>query len=66
MSPKWVTLEKYCDLTGESAEAIRCRRKKGIWTDGYHSKVVARHIWVNYEAAQAWVQQSQTPTSLAA
>jgi hypothetical protein len=52
----WVRLEKYCEDKGETPEAVRCRRKKGVWKDGVQSKVVAGHIWVNVKEAQKWVQ----------
>lgn len=56
---QWVKLELYEKLTGDTAEAVRNRRKKGIWKDGLHSKVVNGRIWVNLIEAQEWVKQSR-------
>lgn len=52
----WVRLEQYCAMTGETPEAVRTRRLKGIWLDGKHTQVRDRRIWVNLEAAQRWVE----------
>jgi len=43
-------------MTGETPEAVRTRRLKGIWLDGKHTQVRDRRIWVNLEAAQRWVE----------
>ncbi|MEO8466285.1 MAG: excisionase [Gammaproteobacteria bacterium] len=51
----WITLAKYCELSGETPAAVRSRRQKGIWLDGKHTQVRDRRIWVNAEAAQRWV-----------
>ncbi len=46
-APEWVLAEKYEELTGVTCEAIRMRRKRGVWLDGKHTKVVLRRIYVN-------------------
>lgn len=51
----WVRLEKYCKDSGETPEAVRKRRQKGIWLDGRHTRVRNRRLWVNKKAAQEWV-----------
>jgi hypothetical protein len=52
---QWVTLKKYCQDSGETPEAVRKRRQKGIWLDGLHTKVRNRRLWVNTKAAEQWV-----------
>lgn len=52
----WITLRQWCELTGETEKAVRRRREKGIWYDGRHTRLRDRRIWVNYEAAQEWVE----------
>jgi hypothetical protein len=52
---QWVTLKKYCQESGETPEAVRKRRQKGIWLDGFHTKVRNRRLWVNTKAAEQWV-----------
>ena len=54
---KWVMLKKYCQETGDTEDAVRWRRKAGIWADGKHSKVGPNgRIWVNVEEVQKWVE----------
>ena len=53
--PEWVLAEKYEQLTGVSREAIRSRRKKGVWLDGKHTKVVMHKIYVNIKAVDQWI-----------
>lgn len=61
LGPEWVLAEKYEELTGVTCETIRMRRKRGIWLDGKHSKVVLRRIYVNIKAADQWIsEQSST------
>lgn len=62
ISPEWVLAEKYEELTGVTCEAVRMRRKRGVWLDGKHTKVVLRRIYVNIKAADKWIsEQSSTP-----
>ena len=52
----WVRLKKYCELSGDTVDAVKWRRKTGIWADGKHSKVGPdKRIWVNLEEVQKWV-----------
>lgn len=55
----WVKLEKYAELTGDSEEAVKQRRKTGKWLDGNECKIVDGRVWVNLEAAQKWVKEWQ-------
>ena len=34
---KWVKLLRYCEITGDTPNAVHARRKKGTWLDGVHS-----------------------------
>lgn len=57
---KWVKLNKYCELTGETPDAVHSRRTKGIWLDGKHCRVAGdRRLWVNLEEAQRWAETSR-------
>jgi hypothetical protein len=53
---RWVQLERYCELTGDSPMAVHKRRQVGKWLDGVHCRVRDRRVWVNLEAAQKWVE----------
>jgi hypothetical protein len=55
-----VPIDKYCDLTGETYEAVATRRSKGIWQDGVHSKFVkGAGLCVNLIAVNQWVAKSE-------
>lgn len=59
---KWVKLAKYTELTGDTASAVRARRKKGQWQEDVHSCVGPDgNIWVNLQEAQEWVQNQMKP-----
>ncbi len=47
VNANWVTLEKYCKMTGETPNAVYCRVSKGIWKRGVIVKTINRRIRVN-------------------
>lgn len=54
----WVTLAKYCVLSGETKQAVYAKRKKSIWLEGVHSTLGPDgKIWVNIKEVEKWVQQ---------
>ncbi len=53
---KWVKLQKYCNISGDTANAVHARRKKGIWLDGVHCQVRNNNLWINTEAVEKWVE----------
>lgn len=53
---RWVTLAKYCELTGESGNAVHARRRRGDWIEGVHCRVNQGKVWVHLERAQRWVE----------
>lgn len=63
LSMKWVKLGKYCELSGDTACAVRNRRKRGLWLDGMQCKRAPDgNLWVNLGAVEQWVEQSQIST----
>jgi hypothetical protein len=58
-----VKLARYCALTGETGEAVHCRRKAGKWVDGVHCQIVERSLWINLEAVGDWLEHG-TPAAL--
>ena len=60
-SPEWVLAEKFCSLTGNTANAIHQRRKKGQWLDGTHTAIVNRRLYVNIKAADQWITNQLQP-----
>lgn len=60
---KWLKLEKYCTVSGDTKDAIYNRRRNGIWLDGRECKVVQGNIWVNTEAVEQWIEKSKPQPS---
>lgn len=58
---KWVKLEKYMEISGDTEEAVRSRRKMGKWLDGRESKLVDGRLWINLSAVEEWAE-SWLPT----
>ncbi|PIL44008.1 excisionase [Massilia eurypsychrophila] len=53
----WVKLEKYVELSGDSADSVQARRKIGKWLDGQQCKIVDGRLWIDLRAAQRWVEE---------
>jgi hypothetical protein len=53
---RWVKLERYAEITGDSVDAVMGRRKLGKWLDGQQCKMVDGRLWVNLVAVEAWVE----------
>ncbi len=63
-SYRWVLLAEHCRRTGETAQMVHTRRKRGIWMDGKHTKLASkRRLYVNIEEYNKWVE-SQSSSSL--
>ncbi|MCG8990832.1 excisionase family protein [Laribacter hongkongensis] len=57
---KWVKLEKYCELTGETTDSVEAKRRTGKWIEGTHWRIPADgRVWINLEEVEKWVSQSQ-------
>jgi hypothetical protein len=58
--PALVRLSRYCEVTGDTRDAVHARRKSGAWADGIHCHVGPdRRLWVNIGRAQAWVKNGR-------
>lgn len=58
----WVTLTRYCEITGETRQAVHVRVTTGRWQRGVHySKPDGGNAWINVPAVLQWVQ-SMAPT----
>lgn len=54
----FVLLRRYCELTGESVQAVHDRRRRGQWQDGKHCTVVdGRRLWINLPEVEKWIRQ---------
>ena len=54
---KWVKLKKYCIDSGDTANAVHAKRKKGVWLDGIQCKMGPDgNIWINLIEVERWVE----------
>lgn len=59
VSIRWVKLKKYCELSGDTPEAVRNRRRRGVWLDGKQAKCAPDgNLWINLQKVQEWVEQT--------
>lgn len=64
---RWVKLEKYCELSGDTKQAVYFRRKTFVWKEGVQlRKDPQNRLWVNLEEVEKWLLQNQTTSSPAA
>ena len=58
---RWIMLAKYCEATGDTANAVHARRRKRQWIDGVHCVVDPNgNLRVNPEAVNEWVEQNKS------
>lgn len=54
----WVRAELYCQITGESMDAIYDRIREASWAAGKHYKRTGqRTLWINIKEAQEWIRK---------
>lgn len=57
---RWMKLDQYCSLSGDTRGAVHARRRKGQWFDGKHCRVGPDgNLWINPEEVNKWVESSQ-------
>lgn len=51
-------LSQYCEMTGETAEAVTTRVRRGHWLNGVHVRKPegAKELWVNLRAVEDWAK----------
>lgn len=60
---KWVKLAKYCELSGETRDAVMKKRSSGVFLDGIHCKIAGDgNIWVNLIEIEKWVENGNQAT----
>ncbi len=54
---KWVKLKRYCEISGDTPDAVQKKVARGIWLDSHHIKTAGDGArWVNTEAVDNWVE----------
>lgn len=64
---KWIKLQKYCELSGDTKDAIYAKNRRRIWQRGVHyEKGADGCIYINTEAVSKWLEGQLNSQSLAA
>ncbi len=54
---KWVLIKKVVELIGYTEDAIRAKKKNGVWLQDIHwKKAPDNRILFNIEAIQLWIE----------
>lgn len=54
----WIRLNRFCELSGYSEDAVRSKISQGKWKEGVmYVKARDGRIHINWEAYQTWVQE---------
>lgn len=60
---KWVKLKKYCESSGDTSNAVHCKRQRGMWLDGLHCRLGPDgNLWVNLMEVEKWVEKGSLTT----
>lgn len=51
-----ITLRRYCEITGETTQAVHDRRRKGEWEDGKHCHIKRGRLWIDVLEVASWVR----------
>lgn len=54
---KWMTPDKFFEVTGESKNTVDKLISSGSWADGIHYRVRGRRRRINLEAYYRWVEK---------
>ena len=56
-APAIVKLTRYCELTGDTPDAVHMRRRRGEWVDGRHCYLIGgRRLWIDLTEVNAWLR----------
>ncbi|EHL31836.1 Phage excisionase [Legionella parisiensis] len=62
---KWIKLKKYCEISGDTSNAVHAKRKRGMWLDGVQCKVGPDgNIWINLVEVERWVENGNKATNI--
>ena len=61
----WVKLKKYCEISGDTSNAVHAKRKRGMWLDGIQCKIGPDgNIWINLVEVERWVENGNKATNI--
>lgn len=55
---RWVRIDRYVELSGDSADAVEKRLRTGKWLRDVHARRPdgSASLWVNLDAVEDWAQ----------
>jgi hypothetical protein len=57
---RWVKLKRYCELIGDTPDAVQKKIARGLWAEGVHFKTGPDGVrYFNLPAIDQWVEQNQ-------
>lgn len=64
---KWIKVSRYCELSGDTLEGVRAKRRKRIWIEGVHwSRPADGVVYINPDEVAKWVESQSYPQLQAA
>jgi hypothetical protein len=54
-----ILLRRYCELTGDTAQAVHDRRQDGEWEDGKQCHIKRRRLWIDLPEVANWVRSGR-------
>lgn len=57
---QWIKLEKYCEQTGDTQDAVYSRLREGKWLEGIHARKRGGAWWVHIQMFNDWVENGLT------
>lgn len=57
MSPRYVRIPRFCELTGYSEKAVRRKIDEGVWLRDVHYVKAGREVVMDLEGYEQWVEQ---------
>jgi len=56
---KWVRLQKYCELSGDTPNAVYIRRRKGQWINNVQCRLGPdKKLWINLQEVEKWIERT--------
>lgn len=53
---KWITLKRFCEISGYTAKAIYNKKDRGIWLKNIHWRIAPdKKIFINPQAIDSWI-----------
>ena len=55
---KWITLHKYCELSGYTENSIKIKANRGKIVEGVHYAIKDRKMHINPQEFDKWIEST--------